>query len=68
MLHAIKFIGYAWAPRGSWAYVVLAISSALPEVQASASINCRITKKNKTVQCPGKQKYGLNNDFFQENA
>jgi len=27
VLHAIKFIGYAWAPRGSWAYVVLAISS-----------------------------------------
>ncbi|CAL1127165.1 unnamed protein product [Cladocopium goreaui] len=27
VLHAIKFVGYAWAPRGPWAYVVLAISS-----------------------------------------
>ena len=23
MLHAIKFVGYAWAPRGCWAYAVL---------------------------------------------
>ena len=29
MLHAIKFIGYAWAPRGPWAYVVLAGASGI---------------------------------------
>ncbi|CAJ1410995.1 unnamed protein product [Effrenium voratum] len=27
LLHAIKFLGYAWAPRGCWAYAVLAVSS-----------------------------------------
>ncbi|CAK9099799.1 unnamed protein product [Durusdinium trenchii] len=27
VLHAIKFVGYAWAPRGCWAYAVLAVSS-----------------------------------------
>ena len=24
MVHAFKFIGYAWAPSGKWVYVVLA--------------------------------------------
>ena len=24
MVHAFKFIGYAWAPNGKWVYVVLA--------------------------------------------
>ncbi|CAJ1337103.1 unnamed protein product [Effrenium voratum] len=27
LLHAIKFLGYAWAPKGCWAYAVLAVSS-----------------------------------------
>ncbi|CAE6939920.1 tetA [Symbiodinium sp. CCMP2456] len=27
MVHAFKFIGYAWAPSGKWVYVVLALST-----------------------------------------
>ena len=53
MVHAFKFIGYAWAPNGKWVYVVLvAISSRVKLVscEQQASIGYGVHRDVQSVQ------------------